>query len=256
MHVLAAAAPALVLASIILSGCGDGGDTQSATNTTSTSSTSITSTTNTTTATSTTTTRRKCLCIFDIDRTLTGKQGRTSSCPHDSLQSGVTDSAYGGGTLTLSAFTQAVAQSACAPCYLGTISAGDASGPGSRERAVLHEKLSAVPGKLPSAHWSSRKPVTSPLVVGCPDTTKQEVVPRILAWYRDNHGIEVADADVHFFDDRADNVRPFRGLPYNARQISCATRDFGGVVGMCGATLDEIVLEKGVKTCADATQVV
>lgn len=45
-----------------------------------------------------------CLCVFDVDRTLTGKQGLAegSQCPANRLVEGVWDSAYGGGTLTLS----------------------------------------------------------------------------------------------------------------------------------------------------------
>ena len=57
-----------------------------------------------------------CLCLFDVDRTLTGQQallapschssdaisGLSSTGPLNQLQSGVHDSAYGGGNLTLS----------------------------------------------------------------------------------------------------------------------------------------------------------
>mmetsp|Transcript_89826 Transcript_89826/g.209230 ORF Transcript_89826/g.209230 Transcript_89826/m.209230 type:complete len:253 (-) Transcript_89826:51-809(-) len=193
-----------------------------------------------------------CLCIFDIDRTLTGKQNALAECPANALQSGVSDSAYGGGTLTLSALAQSLDRTACAPCYIGTISAGDASGPGSQERSVLRSHLAASPGRLPTQEWSLPSPVTSPLVTSCPDTTKQTVVPGLLDWYK-GVGVEIDPAAVHFFDDRADNVRAFQGTPYNARQISCATRDLGGVVGKCGATLAEIVLELGVHTCDAST---
>eukprot|EP00418_Pyrodinium_bahamense_P089075 CAMPEP_0179040316 /NCGR_PEP_ID=MMETSP0796-20121207/15585_1 /TAXON_ID=73915 /ORGANISM="Pyrodinium bahamense, Strain pbaha01" /LENGTH=263 /DNA_ID=CAMNT_0020736659 /DNA_START=18 /DNA_END=809 /DNA_ORIENTATION=+ len=190
-----------------------------------------------------------CLCIFDIDRTLTGKQGLIQTCPQNQIQAGVSDAAYGGGTLTLSQLTQGMASSACGKCYLGTISAGTASGPGSKERTVLHNKLAITPGKLPTTDWSAPHPVTSPLVQSCPDTTKQNSVPGIIAWYA-KAGVTIASSDVYFFDDRADNVQAFQGHPYNARQISCASRDLNGLIGMCGATLSEIVLERGIRTCS------
>mmetsp|Transcript_59484 Transcript_59484/g.134081 ORF Transcript_59484/g.134081 Transcript_59484/m.134081 type:complete len:254 (-) Transcript_59484:122-883(-) len=191
-----------------------------------------------------------CLCIFDVDRTLTGKQGAGAKCPSDLVQGEVQDTAYGGGTLSLAALSQNFAKTPCSSCYVAIISAGDASGPQSKERAILHERLSVMPGKLPTEQWSTAMPVTSPLITGCPDTTKQNAVPGVLAWYK-NHGVQIANSDVHFFDDRSNNVEAFKGHPYNARQISCATRDLSGTIGMCGATLAEIVLEKGVKTCAD-----
>jgi len=203
----------------------------------------------TTGSSSTTTTTTSCLCIFDVDRTLTGKQGDVGAkCPHNVVQNGVTDSAYGGGTLTLSHFALNVNKSECAACYLGTISAGDASGPNSPERKVLHGHLAVKPGKLPSDQWSGPHPVTSPLVFSCPDRTKQTAVPGVLAWYK-KQGIVVNDENVHFFDDRGDNVEAFQGTKYNAKQISCGSRDLGGVVGYCGAALGEVVLTKGVTKC-------
>jgi len=165
----------------------------------------------------------------------------------------VTDSAYGGGTLILSGLAQAFANTGCAKCYVGTISAGDASGQTSLERKVLHRNLAVVPRKLPTDQWSGPAQVNSPLVVGCGDRTKRSVVSGILAWYR-NAGVDIEVSDVHFFDDRADNVEAFRSSPYNARQVSCATRDaeVGGLLGLCGATVAEIVLEKGIKTCNES----
>mmetsp|Transcript_5668 Transcript_5668/g.17482 ORF Transcript_5668/g.17482 Transcript_5668/m.17482 type:complete len:260 (+) Transcript_5668:126-905(+) len=242
--------PALAFLSTALWGCGSsaGASTETTTTVASAATAPTTTTPTTTTAAENITDSGGCLCLFDIDRTLTGKQGQSASCPGDEPQPDVWDSAYGGGELSLSALAKALGQSACAPCYVGTISKGDASGSGSKEREVLQQKLGVEPGKLPAKDWSGPHPVTSPLVVTCSDGKKQDAVPGILAWYR-ARGIQIADSDVHFFDDRSDNVLPFRGLPYNARQVSCTTRDYGGKVGLCGATLSEIVLEKGVKTC-------
>jgi len=194
---------------------------------------------------------KNCLCIFDIDRTLTGKQGDTSKCPANSVQRGVYDSAYDRGDLTLSELTQKVAGTFCSACHLGTISAGDASGDGSAERAVLHDSLAVADSDLPS-EWS--KPgcsVTSPLVTSCDDGQKQNAVPGIIDWYRQNEGAQIADSDVHFFDDRSENIEPFRATGYNARQISCATRDRGGSVGYCGAVLSEITADPGVAVCGE-----
>eukprot|EP00435_Cladocopium_sp_Y103_P001942 s272_g1.t1 len=46
----------------------------------------------------------KCLCIFDIDRTLTSKQGMQDldKCPGSKGSDGIKDTAYGGGDLVLS----------------------------------------------------------------------------------------------------------------------------------------------------------
>lgn len=192
-----------------------------------------------------------CLCIFDIDRTLTGKQEDTSQCPRNAVQSGVRDDAYGGGTLTLSELAQAVSQTFCSKCHLSTISAGSAGGEGSQERGVLHDRLAAADSThtLPEEWNSASCSVTSsPLVTSCTDGQKQTAVPGIIQWYKEHAGAKIADSDVHFFDDRGSNISPFRGLGYNARQISCNSRDSGGK-GLCGAELSEIVDTPGVALC-------
>lgn len=253
----AAAAVLLAILCVALSGCGGGSDTTTTTTTTTepngTSTTEATTTTSArvpeaTTTTSSATQGLNCLCIFDIDRTLTAKQGAATKCPGAKEVEGVKDTAYGGGTLMLSELAQSVALSACAKCHLGTISAGSASGAGSKEREVLHRQLAAVQGKLPTDQWSGIKPVVSPLVTECPDETKQDAVPGILDWYS-KHGFTIHPSDVYFFDDRVNNVKAFQGHPYNAKQVACAARDYDGTVGLCGATLQEIQLEKGIHTC-------
>lgn len=170
----------------------------------------------------------------------------------NAMQDGVQDGAYGRGTLTLSELTQHVASTFCSSCHLGIISAGDASGSGSAERDVLHQKLNLGEHKLPDG-WSYPGAVTSPLVLGCPDGSKQNVVPDIKAWYWTNEGVDIADRDVHFFDDRSENINPFWGLPYNAHQISCAARDLNGAIGLCGAELGEIQQKTGVTLCDTAS---
>merc|ERR1712019_40531 len=79
-----------------------------------------------------------CLCVFDIDRTLTGAQGRVDQCPRNREITGVHDNAYGHGWLTLSALSVAGIDSTfCNQCHLGVCSAGDAGGSNSNERAYL-----------------------------------------------------------------------------------------------------------------------
>lgn len=248
----------LVALALTLLGCGGGGGGQTTTTLISTTTVTIpgNTTTNTTTTITTTSTTihhpgNNCLCVFDVDRTLTGKQSETAQCPKNKVQPGIQDAAYGGGDLTLSELGQAVEQTECNKCYVGVVSAGGASGPGSKERGVLYDHLSAG-GKLPAdrtSAWSQHPTVESPLVLIWPDGLKQQAVPMILAWYA-KKGVYVDDKDVYFFDDRESNVQPFANdHPYNARQVSCATRDLSGSVGLCGSTLAEVVLEKGVKVC-------
>mmetsp|Transcript_53869 Transcript_53869/g.99562 ORF Transcript_53869/g.99562 Transcript_53869/m.99562 type:complete len:232 (-) Transcript_53869:66-761(-) len=195
-----------------------------------------------------------CLCIFDIDRTLTGKQGDVQQCPGNVIVAGAYDDAYGGGTLTLSPLAQRLNETFCAACYIGTISAGTASGPGSAERQELQRRLSVQVGRLPTADWSvAGCAATSPLDTSCPDGTKQTAVPSIVAWYRNTQGVIIASEDVHFFDDRSSNVAGFQGQPYNARQIACAQRDMDGEIGLCGASVAEVVGDKGIAFCSKET---
>jgi len=63
-----------------------------------------------------------CLCIFDIDRTLTGKQGDTGRCPGNRVTDGW-DGAYGGGELTLSKLGQQIGSTFCGQCRLAAITA-------------------------------------------------------------------------------------------------------------------------------------
>jgi hypothetical protein len=193
------------------------------------------------------------LCVFDIDRTLTGKQGDMASCPEDAIQPGISDWAYGGGTLTLSQLALNLAGTFCHGCHLATISAGSAAGEGSDERARLYEKLSEG-GDLPVSVWNAGGCTVqdSPLVTGCADGNKQNAIPGIQQWYKSNSGANIADSDVYFFDDRSMNVAPFKNLPYNARQISCETRDLSGSIGLCGARLSEVQRVAGVHLCSGA----
>merc|ERR1712023_262669 len=89
------------------------------------------------------------------DRTLTGEQGTVgSTCPRNQ-QLDMPDTAYGGGNLTLSEVGQSLAGTFCIRrgCYLGIVTAGDTSGPGSSERKELVARFKSAGGKLPSSEW-------------------------------------------------------------------------------------------------------
>jgi len=141
---------------------------------------------------------------------------------------------------------------------------GDASGPHSSERNRLQQVLSAG-GKLWTDQWRTGCSAQgTSLILGCQDGRKQTAVRGIQQFYS-SKGVNIADSEVYFFDDRADNVRSFGSTPYNANQISCNSRDNGGVIGLCGARTSEIKKVRGVHTCgkdakdlgmADATTVV
>jgi hypothetical protein len=197
-----------------------------------------------------------CLCVFDIDRTLTGKQGAVDQCPHDEIAHGIADRAYGNGDLTLSALaTQGIGSTFCSKCYLGLCSTGDAGGEGSDERRYLLEKvLSPIIDKVPgSSRWSYWGDVSSPLALGVPNTQKQLAVEDIRRWYK-SQNVCVARGEVYFFGDRTENIAPFAAMGFNSREVSCGSRDphlyqGSGMVGLCGAAPEEIVEEKGNFLC-------
>lgn len=202
-----------------------------------------------------------CLCVFDVDRTLTGKQGDVKDCEGNREVNGVKDEGYGGGTMTLSVAGQSLNRTFCNDCYMGIVSAGIASGPGSKERATLVNMLNDGQHRVKN-EWDDTcsYPVTSPLVLSCRDGTKQITVQGIVDWYGAIN-VKIAAGDVHFFDDRESNIAPFEDTAFNAHQISCATRDPSpgdkynhpgteGAVGFCGASVAEIDSAKGVSLCA------
>lgn len=205
-----------------------------------------------------------CLCVFDIDRTLTGKQGWAPQCPKDGLVEGVHDAAYAQGTLLLSELALNIGKSGCANCYKGIVTAGFASGDGSAERAKLLALLGGE-GATKSTEWQNinfvaSTPVTSSLVVAAVDGKKQESVASMLKWWRTSAEVPIKEENVYFFDDVGENVQAFQGTGINARQVSCAQPRgpkenvpgaYDGKVGGCGGTPAEVTLKKGVHTCAE-----
>jgi len=186
-----------------------------------------------------------CLCLFDIDRTLTGKQGAAfPTCQQNAVQHNVYDSAYGGGDLTLSNLGQHVQSTACARCKLGIVSHGTAGG-NSMKRKI--RSLIQGSGYIPD-HWSYPNSIDSPLVLGC--SYKPSCVRGVVDWYN-RHGASISPSKVYIFDDKRDNVESFHGSGFNAHQVSCSSRDWGegGSIGFCGGSAGEVRLAQGVSTC-------
>jgi len=202
-----------------------------------------------------------CLCVFDIDRTLTGKQGETRKC-RGTRQLDFFDEAYGGGKATLSALTaMGIATTFCDRCYLGITSAGAGSGAGSDWNQYLldHVMRGTVHDAFTWANphvqkWSYGTNVHSPYVLHQGNRVKQNAVEQVRRWYG-RHGACISPGEVYFFGDRTENIRPFQNLGFNSREISCGSRDYelyggSGMVGFCGARPEEIQRVKGSILCS------
>jgi len=192
-----------------------------------------------------------CLCTFDVDRTLTGSQHPGSHCPEDEVMTGIWDSAYNAGTLHLSELGQKVNETFCDNCYLGIITAGDASGTNSKERAVFDRTLKGMKKGWAVGGWSRGCwSVHGPLVYFCEDGQKQHAVPGIISWYKNVHNVDIDPKRVWHFDDKSDNIIPFKGTPYNAKQVSCDSRDPSmPTIGFCGGKPCEVTNTPGVFPC-------
>merc|ERR1719453_2728443 len=197
--------------------------------------------------------KANCLCVFDVDRTLTGQQqvGHSPPCTKNEVMPHINDTAYDWGPLSLSVVGQSLKGTFCSECYVGIVSAGDAGAQGSAERSELVKRLGSSGGNLPSTEWSGPSKIkearrnctvndasSSTLVLGCNDGTKQHAVKGIVAWLSRYRKVDILPKNVWMFDDRENNIAPFRGTGFNARQISCETRDAKkqDLIGLCGAT--------------------
>eukprot|EP00927_Polykrikos_kofoidii_P008354 TRINITY_DN1346_c0_g1_i4.p1 TRINITY_DN1346_c0_g1~~TRINITY_DN1346_c0_g1_i4.p1 ORF type:complete len:311 (-),score=48.74 TRINITY_DN1346_c0_g1_i4:71-1003(-) len=240
----------------------------SSANTTATSTTTPNATSTTTpkaTSTTTPTTTRtgpiseSCLCVFDVDRTLTAKQTRNGfvACPGPSVREypNVEDVAYGGGKLRISELGSNINKTFCGNCFHAIVSAGE---PLSPERDILLALLGGV-AKTLEVSWmddaTKREHIASPLVLGDPDGEKHLMVAKIVQWFR-SKGHTIPDKKVHFFDDRKFNIKPFGDTHFNAVQISCSSRDESAdrTVGLCGATIAEVSSRSGVHLCGEDLQ--
>lgn len=198
----------------------------------------------TTTATTTTVTPYHipggCLCLYDVDRTLTAKQGNADEC-HLSWAElhGVYDTAFGGGTLVLSLLAEKAGGPACHECRRGIVSSSHAGGP--EMQTILRSKLGVAD------HFSYASDITSPLVLECGVGVKHHCALGILDWYLKTQNILIKPQDVHLFDDDAENLVGFDVHGMNAHQVSCASRD--GSHGRCGGHPDEVQLGRGTTFC-------
>jgi len=204
-----------------------------------------------------------CLCVFDIDRTLTSKQQWANvehPCPGAVRSNTITDTAYSPGKFVASALTVNINSTFCKRCYTGVVSHGVASYTDEHNRI-----LDFVGGaeRTRTDWWqyigfNTNTEAKSSLILQAVDGYKQVHIRGIVDWLNNVMNIPMQDTDVYFYDDIATNVEPFKNTKFNARQISCKSRgpaepnvgvNEAGKLGGCGATPDEIVEEKGVKLC-------
>lgn len=205
-----------------------------------------------------------CLCLFDVDRTLTARQDVVyhhdcqgakqpdipagSPVPHDW--------AYGGGALVLSEVGNHLDETFCSKdrCHIGIVTAGSAGldGPNGERGQIFERMTAASHGYSGDGTWSpAGKPLKSPLVWMCADPMKAECTKDVVNWLNEQHA-NIENENVYFFDDHRGNADEMSKNGYNGREVSCKSRDWqigNGLVGRCGARLFEIVKERGVKNC-------
>lgn len=190
-----------------------------------------------------------CLCVWDVDRTLTAKQGWQDRCPGTKHYPQIRDYAYNGGTLILSELAQTINQTFCGQCYFGVVSAGTASGPNSPNRDLID---SLVDPKLNVGDWVDGCPIPTwgTKVLCCDEGLyKKQAITDIVQWLAGN-GIRIAVEKVHFFDDKVNNIKAMgEGPPpyYNSHQVSCGVRD--GSRGGCGGVISEVQDTPGQNLC-------
>lgn len=207
-----------------------------------------------------------CLCIFDIDRTLTAKQGSAGRCP-GTRELDLLDKAYGRGNVTLSPLSvSGIRSTFCKECYLGIISSGEGSGVNS---AWNHYILDTIMRTEPQDNLSARFPdikdwswgtmvqsdlhLRSPFVLGQQPLQKYLAAEEIRSWYERTFNFTIQRTAVHFFDDRPDTISLFANGSISAREVSCASRmeDYWEdiTIGVCGAAREDIVNGTGAVLC-------
>merc|ERR1719162_300901 len=132
----------------------------------------------------------------------------------------------------------------CGECYFAVVSAGTASGPSSDNRDLLDL---LVDPKYNVGGWvdGCPAPVWGTKVMCCGEGgEKERAVRDIVTWMRDK-GIKIPDTNVHFFDDKANNIEGFKD--FNTHMVSCDSRD--GSRGGCGGTWAEVVNTPGQHVC-------
>ncbi|CAJ1392033.1 unnamed protein product [Effrenium voratum] len=195
-----------------------------------------------------------CLCVFDIDRTLTARQNASTSCP-GTRELDIWDYSYGGGKVLLSALSVAGINSTfCDNCYLGICSAGNGSGVTSAWNQFLLEQV--MRSKAQDAlseqfafvkQWTLGSRVNSPYVLMQPEGTKHRAAEKIRRWYEDQFGFQLERSKVYTFDDKVENIQSFAYSGLSSKQVSCASRheEFVQDLGLCGARPEEILPQAG-----------
>jgi len=186
-----------------------------------------------------------CLCIFDVDRTLTAAQD--ALCPGNFVLEDVADSAYLGGPLSLSKTLVHLSDTFCRECFLGAVSDG---------RVASEEKAQELARRLQGINegpfsWSAADNVTSPLLAECGSSSKAPCAKAIVNWY-ESKGVKIPTESVYIFDDDATHMAAgISSFGYNFHQVSCASRDTinANMTGRCGATLEEITRTHGSRQC-------
>lgn len=213
----------------------------------------------------------QCLCLFDVDRTLTSRQLQNDAatdeqCPKTEYArevdgKAVIDWAYKGGRLRLSEVVLNMKDTFCGKqnCYMGVISAGGASG--DDEKEILFEHLNVnSEDRLGGSGFGQFAAVDSDVnlqkIVFTPDPQKGDVAKKIFDWLNSDTGKKagIPANKVWLFDDHLGNPAEMGKYGFNGREVSCKTRDQSignGLVGLCGAELSEIVPSEGISTCAD-----
>lgn len=201
-----------------------------------------------------------CLCLFDVDRTLTADQDSHCSGTSPGYASNGKvpwDYGYGKGRLMLSQAGLDLDKTFCNQCHIGIVTAGTGGGSGpTEERGVLFGELNAASpdGGAGDGSWSlAGQPLHSPLVYSCPDPKKGHCAQELLQ-FLNNQNAKIPKDEVYFFDDHWGNAPEMAEFGFNGREVSCNSRDYSignGLVGECGARLCEIVKQKGVKTCGE-----
>ena len=200
-------------------------------------------------------TKDNCLCVFDLDRTLTGRQEDIgATCPYNKIViPKIADDAYGitPNALTLSELGQkdATNKTFCKSCHKGIVSSGDGSN--SQEKQKILDNLGEHNSSFMKSCPKHNNPVTSAFVLQCPEGQKQDIVAKIQKMYNNHPNVHIPDNKVYFFDDKKVNIEPFAPTSYNAQQISCSTRDLdpNNPIGLCGAAINEITNRTGVHIC-------
>ena len=187
--------------------------------------------------------RADCLCLFDVDRVLTGRQVWTEGrpCPQNRRYARLLDTAYGGGMLSTSALFEGLNKTFCGRCYAGVLSAGSVI---DFKPFLLHRLRSLSLGRaLPAdvgAAWANWTVAAhpqgrhAPLLTGVPFGIKHIGATVVAAWYRKHRSVSISRHNVFFFDDSESNVRAFAGSGYNAAQVWAGCSALRNGVGFAG----------------------